>query len=123
MEEEAGINSYAKKRVNHSSEYRRNVIKKATIHGEEHVNYIGKTVPREVSGEDCKCCRGCFSIIAKDNRSLSLTYILNMESKNDQDLFLQGLIIASDVQRHRPRNEKGCRNDKSFCYFILVGDK
>jgi len=49
----------------------------------------------------------------------------DLGTKNEQDLYLQGLIDNHEVQRRRPRKEEGSRmNTKSFTYKIAInGDK
>jgi hypothetical protein len=112
----------SKKRTNNSSNYKRNVIKKAKLQGIDHINHVGKSVPAKKTGESCSCNLKCFNSISKDNQLDILTNFLNIPTKNQQDLFLQGLIECCDVKRHRNRKNSNSERNKSFIYHVMVGD-
>ena len=49
----------------------------------------------------------------------------SLETKNEQDVFLQSLITSMKVKTHRPRKEGAegrVAHDFSFTYEVLVGD-
>lgn len=49
-----------------------------------------------------------------------------MDTKNEQDIFLQSLINSQDVQTHRPRKkgeEARPPREQSFTYHVMVGDQ
>lgn len=58
-----------------------------------------------------------------DNLDEIFARLHNMESKNEQDVYLQGLMNVHEVKRRRPRVPGSNRsNEKSFIYNILIGD-
>lgn len=66
----------------------------------------------------------CFDNISEEEQFDILQRVHDLPSKDQQDLFIQGLIESNDVQRHRPRNSEGTRHvDKTFSYFIYVGNE
>lgn len=53
-----------------------------------------------------------------------LQRILNLPSKNEQDLFIQSLIEIHDVKQRRPRKDDSARTvDKMYTYFVMVGNQ
>lgn len=50
-EEEGSVNK-RRKGVRNDEKYKRNIVKKSTISGQEHVNWVGKTVPAEIPGSN-----------------------------------------------------------------------
>ena len=112
-----------KKRGNNSINYKRNVIKRAKLKGIEHFNHVGKVVPAKTTGEPCSCKLKCFNSVSEDDRVEIVTRFLNIASKDQQDLYLQGLIDCNDVQRHRKRkSDSNSARTKSFTYHVMVGD-
>ena len=66
----------------------------------------------------------CFDNISEEEQFDILQRVHDLPSKDQQDLFIQGLIESNDVQRHRTRNSEGTRHvDKTFSYFIYVGNE
>ena len=51
------------------------------------------------------------------------TKFYNINSKNEQDLYIPGLIDAVDIQQKRPRENVDNRGPKttSFKYYVMVG--
>lgn len=111
-----------KKRQDNSAEYPRNKIKRAKVRGEEHVNHRKKVIPRKVTGEPCTCKNKCFDMVAEQERKHILQGFLSMESKNHQDIFLQGLITCRDAARRKSENIR-VNKDKTFSYSVMVGNK
>lgn len=46
-----------------------------------------------------------------------------MKTKDEQDLHLQTMIEANDVETHRPRKVSAVLKDRSFKYHILLREK
>ncbi|XP_022197375.2 uncharacterized protein LOC111054627 [Nilaparvata lugens] len=113
------------KRKRHEETYRRNVNKLARNSGAEYKNYKGKTVHAKQSGPPCNCKRHkCFDGIQELDRIDILQRILNLPSKNEQDLFIQSLIEIHDVKQRRPRKDDSARTvDKMYTYFVMVGNQ
>lgn len=72
----------------------------------------------------CSSCRKkCFTSISSENMTEIFKRLYTLESKNQQDVFLQGLIEASDVKKRRPRKGDQARiNSKYFEYYVMIGD-
>lgn len=87
------------------------------------------------------CSRKCFEVIGAENVQDSFNrFYSSFKTKDEQDLFLHGLIDVFDVARKRPgsrdskgkeregneeqgRKKKSGGNSKTYKYNILVGDK
>ena len=88
------------------------------------------------------CSRKCFEPIGKENLNDAFTnFYSQFNTKDEQDLFLHGLIDITDIVRKRPgsRDSKGSSHDanedtvrkrksnggnkKEFKYHVLIGDK
>ena len=82
-----------------------------------------KEIPKKKAGEDCKWGKGCFHNINEENRIDWLTKFLDIDNKDEQDLFLQGIIVGRDVERYHLRNEKVSNREKSFSYSVLIEDR
>jgi hypothetical protein len=111
-----------KRGISNSMDYRRNKVKVAKIKGLEHVNYSGKVIPAKTIGKTCNCPQKCVEKIETDNQIDILNKFLNINSKDEQDLYLQNLIECHDVKRHRPRKEGSQLKSKSFIYHSIVGN-
>lgn len=58
----------------------------------------------------------------EEEKKCVLTNLLSRTSKNEQDTYLQGLIEAKPIQRHRVRSAENKQERKSnFSYFVLKG--
>ncbi|CAG9827956.1 unnamed protein product [Diabrotica balteata] len=83
---------HRKRGVRHDDEYKRNVIKQSRIKGISYVSYKGKTVPNKKIGLACKCPLKCFTKIKEDDRNEIFDKFYRLNTKDEQDLYLQGLI-------------------------------
>ncbi|KAG8250657.1 reticulophagy, partial [Homalodisca vitripennis] len=50
-----------------------------------------------------------------------LNHFLNLNTKDQQDLFLQSLIDVNDIKHRRPRTEDARTNCAAFTYHVMVG--
>lgn len=48
---------------------------------------------------------------------------LDLPSKNEQDLFTQSLIYIHDVKKRRPRKDNPRKVEKTYTYFIMLGNQ
>lgn len=68
----------------------------------------------------CRCKKGCFKKLSEGDQMSIFNRFYQLNSKNEQDIFLQGLIEIYDVNRKRPRSEKARINQNSFKYNVLI---
>ncbi|KAG8329587.1 hypothetical protein J6590_083069 [Homalodisca vitripennis] len=82
----------------------------------------GYPLCRRQSVEDGGRCE-CLAKLGEENCLDVFKEFNNIQSKNEQDLHLQGLIDVVDVQQRRPRPNVENKEQKSasFSYHIIVG--
>lgn len=86
----------------------------------EHINHKGHLVQRkEVKEELCRCRMQCS--LSMENKTEILNNFYNIPTKEQQDLYLQGLIDVKKCETHRPRNENAQLLDHVFFYHCLNG--
>ncbi|KAG8330548.1 hypothetical protein J6590_060696 [Homalodisca vitripennis] len=120
MEDKGESSTGRKKKC--ESEWKRNVIKRARVKGLEYIDYKKKTVPAVTSGPHCGKC----TEILREHKDDIFVRLRSLETKNEQDIFLQSLISSHNVKQHRPRKEgEGSRlpHEKSFTYNVMVGEE
>ncbi|CAG5000819.1 unnamed protein product [Parnassius apollo] len=108
-----------KKRRDNSADYSRNKIKQARIHGQAYVTAKNKTVRAKTIGPPCKCAKKCWETISKNAKLENLAKLYNLGTKNEQDIYLQGLISCTDVKRRRVLKDIPLRQ-KMFTYTVQV---
>ncbi|KAG8322143.1 hypothetical protein J6590_029840 [Homalodisca vitripennis] len=88
----------------HKENYKFEVIKRARVTGSAYVSHIGKQIDALTPGNDCKCRRKCYSKLPEDARKQIYDNFRSLNSKNEQDNYLQSLMAASEVKQQRRRN-------------------
>lgn len=63
----------------------------------------------------------CFVTLTEDERLNIFNKFYSFDTKNEQDIYLQGCIEVTNVVRHRKRNENGEERQNSFCHYVLKG--
>lgn len=64
-----------------------------------------------------------FDGLSKFNKVDILKQRLDLPSKNKQDLLTQSLIDIHDVKKRRPRKDNPRKVEKTYTYFIMLGNK
>lgn len=73
------------------------------------------------TGPNCYCKRyKCFEKVNEEQRARILKYFNLLPSKDEQDLYLSGLISVLEIQRRRPRNEESVANLHTANYAYRV---
>lgn len=111
-----------KKRRDNSADYSRNIIKQARIHGQAYVTPKNKIVPAKTIGPPCQCAKKCCETITEDNKIEIFNKLYDLSTKNEQDIYLQGLIICKDIKRRRVQKENPLRQ-KTFLYTVQIGNE
>lgn len=111
-----------KKRRDNSADYSRNKIKQARIHGQVYVTAKNKTVWAKTIGPPCKCAKKCWETISENDKLENLAKLYNLATKNEQDIYLQGLISCKDIKRRRVLKENPLRQ-KMFTYAVQIGNE
>ncbi|CAH0561691.1 unnamed protein product [Brassicogethes aeneus] len=89
------------KGIFHTEEYKRNVIRKSKVAGKQHTNWRGNIVESRKTDDPCSCKKKCFSSLTTEYLQYRLSHFNNFKNKNEQDIYLQGLITVANVQRKR----------------------
>lgn len=122
--DEDTYNSNSRKRGQRNADaYKQRVIKMAKVKGYDYTNYAGKPIPKRTTGDDCNCPLKCFSKYNDNEKSEIIENINKMKNKNEQDIYLQGLMDSYLVKRKRPRKDDPKRRDMSFTYFVKTANK
>lgn len=72
-----------------------------------------------------RCKEKCTARL-QDNADEIFVRLRSMDTKNEQDVFLQSMIDSRDCKQHRPRNQgEGSRpaHEKSYTYNVMVGEQ
>lgn len=72
---------------------------------------------------DCRCRRKCFEKVPENDRLDIFTRLHDMKTKDEQDIFIQGLINVHTIQRRRPRKESARSNSAAFKYNVFLQNK
>ncbi|CAH1968729.1 unnamed protein product [Acanthoscelides obtectus] len=115
--------SHRKKRANPDF-YQRSIIKKERVKGEPYKNYKGNNIPGKILGSACSCRAKCFEKFANEELHSNMVRFISLESKDQQDICLQGLIEVRSIQRRRARVEVGTKaKSNTFEYTFKGSDK
>ncbi|CAH1968754.1 unnamed protein product [Acanthoscelides obtectus] len=96
------------------------VIKGARLRGKEYLNYKGIKVNQRTIGEPCRCRSCCFDKIPEGERQEISDRFYALETKNEQDAYMQVLIECSEISRKRPRVDQNNAKPKSKSYKYYV---
>ncbi|KAG8261978.1 hypothetical protein J6590_063009 [Homalodisca vitripennis] len=103
--------------------YKGNLVKAGRTKGQSYINHKGQEVAAKKPEFHCRCVKECLAKLGEENCLDVFKEFNNIQSKNEQDLHLQGLIDVVDVQQRRPRPNVENKEQKSasFSYHIIVG--
>lgn len=94
--------------------WKRNVVKKARLSGQSFVNTKGEIIPVRKTGLDCECRMKCFQV-PKINPDEILSYFNSLDTKDIQDIYLQGLVHCSlPVHKRQENNVANEENSKAL---------
>ncbi|KAG8275690.1 hypothetical protein J6590_081537 [Homalodisca vitripennis] len=105
-----------KKRKQNPRNYKRNQIKSARLSGQAYESFSGKKVEEKKVGNPCRCSAKCFEHIGPENVQDTFNRFYSAyKTKDEQDLFLHGLIDVGDVVTRRPgsRDIKGKEREEN----------
>lgn len=100
-------------------------IKRSRVKGLPYENYKGVLVPGKKPGEACGCALKCFEKIDEESRLQAFASLHNLNSKNEQDIFLYGLIEVVSIKQKRPRTndlQKAKPKQTSYKFSVKVED-
>lgn len=123
-----------KRDVVNKDTYKRNIIRKARVKGEEYTNYKGdlvsaKSIPVELV---CNCPRKCGLHIDNEIKIEIWNSFYLLQTKDEQDLYLQTLIEATGVKRRKKKNSDDTAScstqtpqarSKTFVYNVKINGK
>ncbi|KAF6211276.1 hypothetical protein GE061_014393 [Apolygus lucorum] len=117
-------NDNSKKRKSDPSSWKRNVVKKKRKSGLSYQNSKGVLVPAKTTGPNsCKCNRECMTSLSLDQQMEVLDRFLGLNTKDEQDVFLQNLIRRSPANRKRHHEGQQPLPRTVLSYNVLFGDK
>ncbi|CAH1100476.1 unnamed protein product [Psylliodes chrysocephalus] len=73
------------------------------VTSQEYVNYKGNVVPAKSVGDLCNCKLKCLEKITNEQQLEAFERFYNLATKDEQDLYLQGLVHVSSIKTRRPR--------------------
>ncbi|CAH0562999.1 unnamed protein product [Brassicogethes aeneus] len=125
---ESSVEEATKKRkrgVRNDENYQRNVIKKSRVQGKAYVNYKGNAVAARQLGDGCRCPMKYFEKLNDDKKIELLNRFHSLNSKDDQDIYLQGLLEVVDVKRRSKLQNPENANEKtcSFHHYVPIDGK
>ncbi|XP_063237439.1 uncharacterized protein LOC134539381 [Bacillus rossius redtenbacheri] len=113
-----------KKGVRNVEEYKCQRIKRARLQGKEYANYRRNVVKTKSTTESCRCARKCYDKIDIAQRGKLLDAIHSFSCKNEQDIYLQGLLDAVPIKHRRPRNgDKSGKRSSSFTFHVVIQER
>ncbi|GBP69397.1 hypothetical protein EVAR_54816_1 [Eumeta japonica] len=104
--DEEGVGTWrkrSKRGISASDQYKRNVIKKARVQGKEYINHKNNQVNKVEIGPACNCKKKWYDKVTEEEDRISIFGKFYDMSKNEQDIYLQGLIERRDVARRRSK--------------------
>ncbi|CAH1973033.1 unnamed protein product [Acanthoscelides obtectus] len=96
--------------------WKRNERKKARLLGSQYTTKTGKIVNKREVKADCTCKKKCMTKFRTEEKEAVLRALYEKGSKNEQDVYLQGLMECKPVVRKRPNKEarEKLRTAKNF---------
>ena len=97
--------------------------KKRPITGRQSEKKKQKRLSGHVTGANCNCSRlKCFEKVGENDRTYIITQFNGMQSKQEQDFFLSGLVEILPVKQRRSRNKNSNPDfhDFSYQYFVNI---
>ncbi|XP_039285279.1 uncharacterized protein LOC120351551 [Nilaparvata lugens] len=86
----------------------------------------GRIFLKEKPGDDCKCRRKCYEVIGEDERLQVFSKFISLNTKNEQDCYLQTLMSTTEVKQRRRRKtpEESSKPERgaTFLYEISTPD-
>lgn len=101
------------------------LIKRSRVKGLPYKNYKGVPVPGKISGESCRCSLKCFDKIDELDRIQAFANLRDLDTKNEQDIFLYGLIDVVAVKQRRPRTDDPIKTKPkaaSYRFHVAIGE-
>lgn len=110
-----------KKRTRNPENWKKEKRKRAILAGQAYVNTKGELVGPRAIGPDCNCKNKCFLAVSDENRNAIFNGYYSLNSYDEQNAYLYGLIRRHDIQRKRkPVSE---RRTCSYKYYIRIKGK
>nr|CAH7745805.1 unnamed protein product [Callosobruchus chinensis] len=112
-----------KKRKSDPTKYDRNIRKKARVEGKSYTSSKGKNIPaKHVGGSPCSCRLKCYEKFNEDDKLQIFQRFYSLQTKDEQDIFLQGLIQVLNIKQRRPRqSEKHKPKSVSYKFYVFKG--
>lgn len=97
-----------KRGITNEEKYTRSVIRKARVKGEGYKNYKGKMVPSKSVPDEimCKCPGKCSISIDDETKNQIWNSFYSLDTKNNQDIYLQTLIEVREIKRRVKKKTK-----------------
>lgn len=109
-----------KKGVRRVETYKHEVQRMKRLRGEEYVSTrTGANVQAKANDcAHCSCKNKCTEKFNANERELCLKNLFKIPSKNEQDMFLMGLIDHKPPARRRSKSEQPLKRDSTFVYHV-----
>ncbi|CAH1104294.1 unnamed protein product [Psylliodes chrysocephalus] len=87
-----------KRGVRNDKNYKRNVIKRCRVQGKVYANYKENAVYARKLGDGFRCPIKCFEKLNDDIKDALFTPFCALNTKEDQDIYLQGLLEVVNIK-------------------------
>ncbi|XP_064079025.1 uncharacterized protein LOC135196261 [Macrobrachium nipponense] len=110
-----------KKRTRNPENWKKEKRKRAILSGQAYVNTKGELVGPRAIGPNCNCKNKCYNQVSDENRNMIFRGYYSLNSYDEQNAYLYGLIRRHDIQRKRqPVSE---RRTCSYKYYVRIKGK
>ncbi|KAL1488128.1 hypothetical protein ABEB36_015086 [Hypothenemus hampei] len=100
------------------------MLPKCKVKGHEQINYRQKIIPAKSWGiASCRCPLKCGRKISENISKNIFDKFYEINTKNEQDIYLQGLIEVKNVSQRRKRQQDGKNRSQSYWHFLNIGSK
>lgn len=99
--------------------YKSEIIKECRVKGLNYKNWKDEVVVLTKKGEDCLCTMKCFERVNSTDRDEINDRFYSLNTKNEQDSYLQSLITLHKIARRRPMDGVNPK-PKSYSYTYRV---
>nr|CAI5866003.1 unnamed protein product [Callosobruchus analis] len=94
-----------KKRKSDPTKYDRNIIKNARVEGKSYTSSKGKNISAKHVGSS-PCRLKCYEKFSEDDKLQIFQRFYSLQTKDEQDIFLEGLIQVLNIKQRRPRQKR-----------------
>ncbi|KAK9700916.1 hypothetical protein QE152_g30951 [Popillia japonica] len=85
--------------------------------------FVMMQIIKEILCQNVKCPLKCSRIISEDTSKDIFSKFYKINTKDEQDIYLQGLLEVRNIQQRRKRKQENKNHSKSYWHFVSTGTK